>query len=1387
MILQYFMLNTNSILLYIKIIIIGLLYGFLTVLFFGSYSFFYSLKSLTIEKKIKIYKIKKLSETISFIIIQLILFISIYYPSIYLILNKSYVLSFLIILYLFYMFFFNSNFNVFDNNYNDFIFFKNFYKKNKLVSINFNIQYIFINNLIFYILNYFILSNSILIRLISIYIYLFNFNKYVFFLISNFIGWLIGQIIFIKLNNFIFFKIKNIKLNEFLLRIKNLLIRFINIFLFIIFIYYIVKFPLPIFNKIDKNNKFLKKEEIIKNKNIFKFKFDKFIAVLCFDFIRRNYPLRYIKNYRFENLLTNEMSQYFFYVWESDGKKKISFTNLPGTFTFIKMMKKNIPILTIENYNDNELYNCWTDINENEKKKKNNEFLNRITLLDIKLNCRNLFENIFRLCTTNEKKYLSDVYDPLLTRIHWGIIIKLNFFLVIHEKYNKLKEINKKLYQRSSKLIDELEYLEGDTEEARKWNIRSKRFKRVIIFTDSTDINDISYLIHYSQFSNFRHSIIKGSIRSKRRKIITHKLFQSRIRSPLFFFFKKKNLFTRFLINKKKKHKKIYYNKNKKKEQKIKRCMEIAEIWDAIPGAQLVRGYMLIFQSIFRKYIILPSLIIFKNIIHMLLFQYPELYEDIQEWNKEIHIKCTYNGVPLSENEFPKNWLRDGIQIKVLFPFKLWHKKKYSIKKKFFFLTPLGRGTKIPFEDSRKKFFFFTSILQILKKLILKKLIFKNFKRLKNLKIFKNFKLLIFKTNVNFNKNINFNKSENIFKNKSISIKYIKHLMINKIKKKKEEYFDEIIIIKKKIKLITKDYKKIKKFKNIKLFYKHYFLIKKYFFIKLYINIMYYLFEIVDIISIKINLFLKKKYIKNYIINLILITKRNSYVFYNPISISQIYIFYKLIKLKINFIYRLKMYRLRNILKSNYYKNKFNFLFLKNEIKKDIIRHRQFLDIDIKKNQCKTILINNNCQYNVPSIIWHKIIQNNSIYDIKLFLNQEKFEKKNYEYNFFLYTLKYLFYFDKKNILKKKNLFYFKKYKKKYINMIKNIKIDLQYVENYLNKKYFACENINFNIFKKVYINNNIETFYEILDYLLFNNKFWFLSEFLFLLNLYKKKSWIVLINSFIFNSFELNNIQKNENIFTLLNSKKKLKNEKYLKSNIKRRKIYKQRKRTETELDLFLKKYLFVQLKLTTFLKINKKIMDNIKIFCFILRLKNPQNITLSSIQRKDIFLNLMLTNFTFKKLIKRGLFIIKPININSKNNKQLIVYQTINILLFHKKENKLNKKKKIHKKLFILNLKKKNKKKYYYNLLPENYLLPKHRVKLRILNYLNINNNIKKAIIDNSFNKKKYIKIKKLIALKFFIWPNYRFEDLSCLNRFWFNTSNSSRFNMLRIKYYI
>nr|YP_010978281.1 hypothetical chloroplast RF1 [Chrysosplenium wrightii]WOC30020.1 hypothetical chloroplast RF1 [Chrysosplenium wrightii] len=340
----------------------------------------------------------------------------------------------------------------------------------------------------------------------------------------------------------------------------------------------------------------------------------------------------------------------------------------------------------------------------------------------------------------------------------------------------EIKEISKKVPRWSYELIDELEQQERQNEEDAEEDhqIRSRKAKRVVIFTDNpqnpdtytttpdtnnSDPTDEVALIHYSQQSDFRRDIIKGSTRAQRRKIAILKLFQANVHSPFFFdridnppvfLFDISELIKLIFLNRMGKNTEFEIldyveedtNEQEKKEADKRATdrledqarIEIAEAWDSIIFAQIIRGSILVTQSILRRYIILPSLITAKNMGRMLLFQFPEWSEDLKDWKREMHVKCTYNGVQLSETEFPKNWLIDGIQIKILFPFRLkpWHRSKSAypyrdlLKKKdkknddFCFLTVLGMEAELPFGSPRKRSSFFDSVLKELRKKILK-------------------------------------------------------------------------------------------------------------------------------------------------------------------------------------------------------------------------------------------------------------------------------------------------------------------------------------------------------------------------------------------------------------------------------------------------------------------------------------------------------------------------------------------------------------------------------------------------------------------------------------------------------------------------------------------
>nr|YP_009868347.1 Ycf1 [Pterocarpus santalinus]QKG62743.1 Ycf1 [Pterocarpus santalinus] len=914
MIFQSFILD-NLVSLCMKImnsvVVVGLYYGFLSTFSIGP-SYLFLLRARVMQEGTE----KKLSATAGFITGQLIMFISIYYAPLHLALGRPHIITVIALPYLLFHFFGNNQKN-----------FLNYGYKNPNSIRNFSIQRIFFNNLIIQLFNPLVLPSSILVRLVNIY--MFRCNKKLLFLTSGFVGWVIGHIFFMKWiglifvwiqqNNLIQYNVpirsKKYIISEFRISMSQIFI----VFLFITCLYYLGRTPLPFFSfskkrsEIQQNskessqiekNKFdvertsettgTKQEKNIyteedassylfskKDKNSYKINeneekkisvFQKSLVTIFFDFKRWKRPLRYIKNARFENVVRNDISQFFFDTCQSDGKERISFTYPPNLSTFLKMMERKMDLFTTEKIFYEEFHNYWNSRNEEKKKKLSNEFLNRAEVLDKEFIPLDIFEKRIRLCNEEtQTKNLPKIYDPFLNgpcrgriknethkkndiwinKIH-GLLLNINsiqnypefeqkmdtfdrksllteiffFFNFIRKFSDKsvsslnfeglvffpehaqvtyakkkikflfdairtdlndktivkkkkcigIKEMRKQVPRWSYKLIDELQQLEGKNE-GEKYGIRSRKAKRVVIFTftnksknddiyrytrdtnnNNTDKKRELALIRYAQQPDFRRDIIKGSIRAQRRKTVTWKLFQKSLHSPLFLDKIEKPSFFSFLKNYEPMRQMLFMFQNwmrtkaefqnsdyteektkeskeeverKKKEKEEQRRIEIGEAWDSIIFAQVIRGSLLITQSILRKYILLPSLIITKNIVRMLLFQFPEWSEDFRDWKREMYIKCTYNGVQLSEKEFPKKWLIDGIQIKIIFPFRLkpWHrsklrstekdpmKKKAKKKKDFCFLTILGMEVELPFSSyPRNRFSFFHPILKELKK-----------------------------------------------------------------------------------------------------------------------------------------------------------------------------------------------------------------------------------------------------------------------------------------------------------------------------------------------------------------------------------------------------------------------------------------------------------------------------------------------------------------------------------------------------------------------------------------------------------------------------------------------------------------------------------------------
>nr|WIA68220.1 hypothetical chloroplast RF19 [Pellia epiphylla] len=319
------------------------------------------------------------------------------------------------------------------------------------------------------------------------------------------------------------------------------------------------------------------------------------------------------------------------------------------------------------------------------------------------------------------------------------------------------------LLAETSRIDKKIQFREMDKEIPR-WTSDLKNDKFDVIAIGVTDIRqrkvkNLGYLIkgrdrrrkivrRFSQQSDFRRKLVKGSMRARRRKTLIWNMFQLGVNSPFFSRMSKKPFVPTFSDTekiyewKKSIPENIFWEMDgeslNEKALFLERTradrLAIANRWD-FPLAQWGRSWLLIIQSHLRKYIILPVLIVSKNIIRSLFFQNAEWDADWFEWNEEIHVKCTYDGTEVSERELPEQWLRDGLQIKIVYPFCLrpWrdpnlrsvnlvrnreYSKNLMRRKRFHYcyLTAWGFLTDLPFGNIKKQPSFWEPINREFKK-----------------------------------------------------------------------------------------------------------------------------------------------------------------------------------------------------------------------------------------------------------------------------------------------------------------------------------------------------------------------------------------------------------------------------------------------------------------------------------------------------------------------------------------------------------------------------------------------------------------------------------------------------------------------------------------------
>nr|QWZ47624.1 hypothetical chloroplast RF1 [Plagiomnium acutum] len=1061
------------------------------------------------------------------------------------------------------------------------------------------------------------------------------------------------------------------------------------------------------------------------------------------------------------------------------------------------------------------------------------------------------------------------LYFKKLEREKWQVLERSWKNLLLNN-FNNFNQLNKIFF-----LLKKIFYFHKKTrlreisKEIPRWTSKLRNDKFDVIASGVTDIRqrkvkNLGYLIkgkdkrrkivrRFSQQSDFRRKLVKGSMRARRRKTLIWKILQLKTHSPFFIRINEKHIPFKFSLNKlnliyvknifknpieRRKKITLFSTENNVTIKKTKADrLAIANRWD-FPLAQWGRSWLLIIQSHFRKYLVLPILIISKNIIRLILFQTPEWSEDWTEWNKEIYIKCTYDGTEVSEKELPEQWLRDGLQIKIIYPFSLkpWHSLQFETNKEkisnnllnanenfaknkkkinYSYLTAWGFQTDAPFGDIKKKSSFWKPIRRELRKrwkknilpkfnkiyfkfLFLKKKILINSvnselinneskKKIKldtkinddselNLNYEKNNKTLRKQIISKFSKNI---LSENQIKNKSkvlINIKKLeklKDLRIYKIRKITEKtYFDKIefsnrlknknkFYFNNKIKIIKIEHQ-IRKYckKNIEVIKKWSYLIKIKFnrIIKNVLNFYIYFirFNINLIIKMKQDFIFIKKIKTLDLSKSSQIEYKKDKIHYeysknfnqqNILLMSQTYLFHKIWQTG-----TINKYNFKDLLK-----NRTSNLILKKKIKNNLKKKGIFSLInfeDLKENNLKKWL-QIFSRYNISSQIWYRITPQG-------WKNQVTYQWRNKRKKDFRVSEK-----QKKvsNLLRKKKISY-----KLVTNPLleKNKKLNKRYQYNSLCYNYLDFEktpDFHFRGSK----GNKESILNKKISQTLKNKR-----------NIYIKSNLVLwLIPAFM----EKKYITKIEKIDIPKMSLLKKKNGK----NIQNKKSLRERERHQT-----IRQWKW---KSKNVEKKFKELGDMASLMTFMQDQENV--ISLSAKMRENLDL--------FRLLFCRDIGINK-LTINSEHriprvlDDEILMYKVVSIFLKSKvRFKKLFNLKILNESTSQMEFFQNNPKRNFSLANLDDIILSKHRKELKILNLFYLDKNeINK---DKTFNLNKYfvkkneeksIKLQKIrdknqnLIIKHFLWPSFRLEDLACVNRFWFDTNNGSRFTMLRIRMY-
>lgn len=598
----------------------------------------------------------------------------------------------------------------------------------------------FLESFLLQIINPIVLPNPVFTRLMSIF--LFRYSHIPMFVFGSLLGWLGGQLLFISLSWLLLSRLQIDSPTNYRI-VKRVVHWAFPPIVMGIFLSYMGRVSMvPFYKKTYKNKKLLSYNlwpDICYNR-------DKPSRSTHFMLSSHQSKLRNQTNAPFNTLNTplhkQHFSQYFFEVCIRDGKQRLSH-NFPISVSVIrtdlkKMLKfsedkevleqewiktKEIRLLHFNKTINNKILNLdkgikdvlekrITSLNERGLKINNlSQYIkkNMISSGDLSSSIRKYIQSSHVVGHYIRKSYDTRLGSPLRKE---ATIIKNESPWFINQ--NRDTQISP---------ITERNYLT-------RWKSNNKRLNRLKKIMFRLNIHNVYFDLYKkipiwksrAKFSSFYYEFEffkKNLTRRRRRKFFVRSFVpgttsgRSRNIAGIFFQFLETKPRSSFFLR----SKEIVLDSKEQLDFKKRVSQTESEKFD-FSSSHSVRGPALIAQAFIRKYIKLPTLILGKSLVRLLLMQSSEWNQDWAEWAQEKSLYCYYNGNYVPDDQMPAHWLGAGLQIKILSPFYLTPWRPSTYKKDFplenvdpiflrsSYINIWGQETDVPFGEVQYTPFF---------------------------------------------------------------------------------------------------------------------------------------------------------------------------------------------------------------------------------------------------------------------------------------------------------------------------------------------------------------------------------------------------------------------------------------------------------------------------------------------------------------------------------------------------------------------------------------------------------------------------------------------------------------------------------------------------------